>query len=232
MVIGLVVLFFLSFVVFLFFEIKEQWIWAYRMKGVTSLLFVLIGLYAVMEQTASLSASSRVLFVLFMTALVFGLLGDLVLALRPLRPKTDNIPLIQSGITYFSIGHMLYYIGLVLVSRITLFPFVFSMIVTILVVLGSVVMKFEMGKARIPSYLYSFLIFLMVGQAISFYQIDSGSLKSLLILIGAVLFGISDLILAMIYFRSESKKVFVVANLTTYYVAQLLLALSLTYFLR
>ncbi len=232
MAIGLIVLFGISFLIFLFLEVKEHWIWAYRMKGVTSLLFILNGMYAVVEQTSNIATSSRVVFVLFLTALVFGLLGDLVLALRPLRPQTDNIPLIQSGITYFSIGHILYYVGLVVVSRVALFPFLFSVVVTIIVIVGSIVMKFEMGKARIPSYLYSFLIFLMVGQAISFYQIDAGSIKALLILIGAVLFGISDLILAMIYFRHESKKGYVIANLSTYYGAQLLIALSLSYFLR
>ena len=43
----------------------------------------------------------------------------------------------------------------------------------------------------------------------------------------AILFGISDLLLAPIYFKDEKSKFFVVSNLATYYLGQFLIALSI-----
>jgi hypothetical protein len=69
----------------------------------------------------------------------------------------------------------------------------------------------------------------MVGQSL-FLAIDSQfSLFSVVLMSGALLFGISDLLLAPIYFKGEKRVSFVIANLATYYLAQLLIAISILF---
>ena len=92
---------------------------------------------------------------------------------------------------------------------------------------GSKMMKLEMGKLTILSYVYSFVIFTMIGQAIM-SAFTAGFLPSMTVfMIGAILFGISDLFLAPLYFGKKENNTMVVLNLSTYYLGQLLIAMSI-----
>ena len=91
----------------------------------------------------------------------------------------------------------------------------------------SYLLKFKMGKARIPSYFYAFLIFTMIAQSMIFYMQVPDATFFLLFMIGAILFGISDLILAPIYYQKQQKPIMIILNLLTYYGAQILIAFSL-----
>jgi hypothetical protein len=92
-------------------------------------------------------------------------------------------------------------------------------------------MKLKMGKVQIPSYLYALLIFIMIGSTISNY-IHFGDQHPgyLIMMIGAILFGLSDLILAPIYFQGMNQKKMIASNLITYYLAQILIATSILFF--
>jgi uncharacterized membrane protein YhhN len=72
---------------------------------------------------------------------------------------------------------------------------------------------------------------MMVGQAIDMGIQKDFNTFSVLLVSGAVLFAISDLILAPIYYKSDNRKWMIALNLATYYAAQLLIALSIYYFL-
>lgn len=205
-------------------EIKGSALNAFFMKALASFGFIMVFVNASFERDLL-----KPFIFLFLLGLVSGLLGDLFLALRPLRPKEENEMLINRGILAFSIGHVFYFFGLLMISDFHNMAIVVSVSVTILVIVMSYVLKFDMKKNRISSYIYSFLIFLMVGQTIGLSSVEGFSGGPLILMIGAILFGISDLILAPIYFKGANDKKMVILNLMTYYGAQLLIALSILY---
>jgi uncharacterized membrane protein YhhN len=166
---------------------------------------------------------------LFVAGLIAGLLGDITLALRPLRPEQENRTIIFSGIVCFSIGHLFYLAALLRYADFQILAIPFAVGITGLVFLMSKLMKFAMGRLTIPTFVYSFLIFLMIGQAVFMPPAGASTTFSSIVVAGAVLFGISDLILAPIYFKGEKSPLFIGANLATYYAAQLLLAISLLF---
>lgn len=178
----------------------------------------------------ALDVSWTPIALLFGLALVGGLIGDLILALRPLRPKVENDSIILAGIAAFFTGHIFYLAALISLNRFSWIPFLFSLVTTVAVFMGSKKMKLEWGKSLIPSLLYSALIFLMIGQAF-FNLIDQPvSVFNGLVFGGAMLFGVSDLILSQIYFKPKYQMRLLILNLSTYYAAQILLAFSLLFF--
>ncbi|MCF7932297.1 MAG: lysoplasmalogenase [Acholeplasmataceae bacterium] len=221
---------------FILVEIQEKPLLALFLKGLASFGFLMVFAFGLNDAIVNVFddpvwfgyfQNDRLLVaMLFALGLVCGLLGDLYLGLRPLRPAGENERIIMSGITAFSLGHIFYYVALVMIGGFTVWAILFSVIVTILFYVGSDAMDFKMGKVKLPSLFYSGLIFLMVGQAI-FNTVGLGlSTYTSIVLAGALLFAISDLILAPIYFKGETRKGFVIANLSTYYAAQILIALS------
>lgn len=222
-VIGLAILLVIHFIVM---ELKFSPLKAFMSKGLASFGFIMIFGVSLIEKGILILIPFAVLILL---GLVSGLLGDLYLALRTLRPKDENFKIINSGILCFSIGHLFYLGALLILSPVSYFAFLISFIMTAVVIVGSRVLKFEMNISRYPSYFYSILIFFMIGQSLGYAIMQSFSIHSVLLFIGAILFGISDLILAPIYFKNDNRKIMIAFNLSTYYLAQILIALSVYY---
>ncbi|MBU1140940.1 MAG: hypothetical protein KKG64_00290, partial [Firmicutes bacterium] len=76
---------------------------------------------------------------------------------------------------------------------------------------------------------YTFIMFMLVGQALGYAISVEFSVFSVLILSGAILFSISDLLLAPIYYQGNKKKIMIALNFASYYAAQLLIAYSILY---
>ncbi|MBU1143586.1 MAG: lysoplasmalogenase [Firmicutes bacterium] len=207
-------------VIYIGVELFSKPLFAIYAKAFASMGFIVLGL-------VSFNTSSFEPMIYVIIGLLFGMIGDVVLALRPLRPKEEDETIILGGIFTFSMGHIFYLIFLLSLSQLHFISIIISIVMTIVVVIGSYMMKFEMGKTRIPSYIYSALIFLMIGQAIVFTMNQGANQGTLLLLVGAILFGISDLILAPIYYKRMHTKLMVSSNLITYYLAQILIAYSL-----
>ena len=223
---------------FILGEVQKKYLPAIILKGFASFGFVLMALSAIFERTNMELSSHYVgasfipsipIALLFVAGLVSGLLGDVTLALRPLRPIEENQTIILSGIVFFSIGHVFYFGALLLYGEFQILSIVFSVVVSAIIYLMSKVLKFQMGKLMIPSMVYSFLIFLMIGQVLFLKIYGDANVYLDVLLIGALLFGVSDLILAPIYFKGEIRKRFIISNLVTYYFAQMLIAFSILF---
>lgn len=210
---------------FIYVEIKGKPLYAFFSKGLASFGFMTVFALSLMGQTSP----HLVIALLFGLGLIAGLLGDLYLALRPLRPDSENIPIINSGIACFSVGHIFYVVALLMLAPLGAIAILIALFMTALVVIGSKVLKFDMKGAQYPSYLYSLLIFFMVGQALHYSLLTGFNTHGMLLLVGALLFGISDLILAPIYFKKDTRSFMIASNLVTYYAAQVLIALSVFY---
>jgi len=159
---------------------------------------------------------------------VCGLLGDVYLELRSLRPKKEEPGIILGGVIPFALGHIFYYVALLLIGQFSFWAILFSLAVTVQLFFAAKWMKMDWEKSKVPCTIYSFLIFLMIGQAFANAIASGFTAMTAVMFSGAVLFGISDLILSQIYFKGQNEnKLFIILNLSTYYLAQLLIAVSL-----
>ncbi len=213
---------------------------AYFFKAIASFSFMVLFAGVLYEKTIRTDSvyflgiafiEYQTIAILFFLALLSGLIGDLVLELRSLRPVVENERIILSGIIAFSSGHIIYYIALLSRNHFSIYPFLFAIALTLFVFFTSKAMKLEWGKLMYPCVGYSFLIFLMIGQALVNALDFSFDTFSAFVLVGAILFAISDLILSLIYFKKPFKKILVSLNLASYYAAQIFLGLSLLFVL-
>jgi uncharacterized membrane protein YhhN len=231
----LIGLFLVSWFVFIYHVVKQKRLEGFFYKGFASFLFTAVAIYGAFHfMTTPASGVSMAIFefkyarliLLIILGLVAGLIGDLFLEVQYFYDQ-KKIFTINNGMIIFLIGHLLYIVGIINYTKFNIIALGIGLVMTIVVYLGGKLMDLKMGKLEIMTYIYSFVIFTMVGFSI-LQAIDlSFNLYSLSFMIGAILFGISDLLLAPIYFKNEKSNMFVISNLATYYLGQLLIALSI-----
>lgn len=235
MIYGLIAAFLLLWGLFIYKVVTDKRLEGFFYKGFSSFLFIAVAVYSSYEYFSltdgmlfSLLTHTKyvTLILCIILGLVAGLIGDLFLEVQYFHDKQKNYT-IHQGMIIFLIGHVLYIIGLVSFIKFNLIALVIGLVMTVVVYAGGKVMKLQMGKLATMTYIYTFVIFTMVGFAIIQASELSFNLYSISFMVGAILFGISDLVLAPIYFKDEKSKFFVVLNLSTYYLGQLLIALSI-----
>lgn len=167
-------------------------------------------------------------FKFILCGLILGLIGDVALALRAVyEEKKDKYFII--GLGAFLLGHIAYSIEFAKISSITLIEIIIAaIIVTLFVIFGKLV-KLQYGNMKPFVIGYMCVISIMVVKAVSIAITIGISEANMLIAVGAVLFAISDMILAFIYFWNRKVKVLSPLNLITYYGGQLLIALSILF---
>ncbi len=113
-------------------------------------------------------------------------------------------------------------------SYITLTAYIVFMIIGYLVYKYT---KINLGNIQSLGLIYYALVtFMFLGAISSLYLNGFNNLTTYLIAIGGTLFFISDIMLAFIYFYPNTHKSLKSMNLTYYFIAQLLLSLSILYF--
>ena len=157
--------------------------------------------------------AKRVFFGLF-----FGLVGDVLLMFADLNPNYFTL-----GLVAFLIGHLLYvsafYLDYIWNPAIEKKATRLALIIFALFCLGFYMyLRPHLGQMKIPVMIYSFVISLMGIMAVN-RKGRIGSLSFKLILIGAILFVISDSILAYNKFVT-SFNLAGVAIMATYMLAQ------------
>lgn len=214
----------LIIVTYIGIEISQKPEHAIFFKGIASFSFIIVW------SLASLKIGILIEYqILILLGLVLGLLGDLMLALRPLRPSVENETLILRGMSLFSFGHFFYFLAILTTSNLHFLSLVVGVIGTGIFVLISKRCHYQMGKIATYNYLYTFLLFFMVGQSLGSALQMGWSPFTLILFIGFVLFALSDFILASIYFQNKNTKLLTTLNLASYYVAQILIAFSIFY---
>ncbi|MGD9909134.1 MAG: lysoplasmalogenase family protein [Candidatus Izemoplasmatales bacterium] len=218
--------------VFLYYEWKERYLHAFFFKGLSSLFFFIFllmsFLFYLLEPRVTLSIITYERFFVYIgIGLGFGFLGDLVLALRSLLPKDKNNKIIMLGTMSFLFGHLFYIRAMIEYIPFSWYPLFFSVVVTTLIFLFAKKIHTKFGTLLIPSVVYSFILFFFVGQILFGFSHLTDAPFRITILIGSILFAVSDLILSQIYYNNKETKGFKTLNLVTYYLAQYLIALSL-----
>ncbi|MBR2908881.1 MAG: lysoplasmalogenase [Clostridia bacterium] len=190
------------------------------LKGVTSAGFVLQGvanvIYICLQKDKNIKFAS-----LMLTGLVLSLIADVVL----------NV-FFMVGALIFASAHILYVIAYSVLSKYSWKDLIYASIIFVpsaLVI--TLVPLFDFGGIlmEIICVVYALIISLMVGKAVS-NLIKEKSATNIIIVIGSVLFFISDLMLLFDVFAKvphSTALIFDCLCLATYWPAQILLAYSI-----
>lgn len=185
-------------------------------KMIASFLFISIAVTAflVLKKPADYA-------VWIIAALVLGMIGDLLLV------YVDNSKCFLLGLVSFLIGQIVYgvtflrYVGFSWIDPVLYVVLIAAALFTYTRV------NLELGKMKIPVLAYLLIIMFMFVMAVSsLYKSGFNAATTALISSGAVLFLASDIVLAFVIFHKTPKKPLRAVNLSLYYAAQMLLALT------
>lgn len=202
-------------------------------KSIASMGFILSAIFFFMDN----EACPDYLGAFTIGGACFGMLGDIVLDLKYSK-LNDADRCTNLGFWAFLIGHIFYSIAMVSVYGIELINVICVAIGIvagiIIAVLSEKVMKFEYGKFKKITILYTAVLCMTLGFAGGYTITECYTLHSVLLNIGFALFVLSDAFLAGIYFSKKpedrtSRKA-IVLNHATYYAAQYIIALSLAFY--
>ena len=204
-------------------EYAKKMLKATVLKGMASLFFVLLGGYLYSNHVSTMT---RLIFI----GLIFGMLGDIFLNMRNLyKGKTSN-KVFAIGILFFLTGHFLYIAALMCAGKRIV---ILSLGLTLII--GVIAIPTLMKRITAPSkglkifgYVYLTVVIAMFSFALALFIKAGTMVMTVLFVIGAGLFVVSDFI--MIYY-SFGKKIppLRAINLLTYYFGQIMIALSIMY---
>lgn len=163
-------------------------------------------------------------FIVF--ALMFGFCGDIFLGIKEIAP-TFRKKLIPIGTVYFLIGHIFYLLAFSSIGGFnwkTLIAFA-AMIPVAAVLIKLLKMKINGAFAAVLCAYYGLLAWKIAMCALLVMREPCAA--NISALIGSCLFMVSDTCIGILYFTPVKKKnALVTAELSTYYAAQILLAMS------
>ena len=220
-------------IAFMVIRVTMKPVYGMLSKAVASVGFITVGV------TAFVTASVPIPFgaPLIILGLVLGLIGDIVLDEKRIHSETDlEGTYLTSGMLSFISGHIVYLVAICLVAVYTfglnlLLPLLVSGGIGVIagplvILLSTKVMKQNFGKHKIIAGFYGG--FLMAFTVLALWLTILNSVF-LIFFLGMLFFLISDLVLSKMYFEPGQKenKVLVVVNHSTYYAAQILIAVWL-----
>ena len=201
-------------------EHEEKYLLADILKGSASLIFVLIGYQAFLVTNNALNR-------LFLYGLIFGMIGDILLNLRYVFPKHGQ-KIFLVGILAFLIGHILYLLALIPQARHVWIWYCIAIgALAAICLLVYIFRTMEVKPAfKIFGVFYLGAVFIMTAIAIGI-AIFVPNRRSILYAIGAILFTASDVVLIFNTFSGVTKFSMRIANLSLYYLGQILIACSM-----
>jgi uncharacterized membrane protein YhhN len=189
----------------------------YLTKPTSTVLVIIVALLSL------LTPDSDVAFTMWVTAgLVLSLGGDVALML-----KTDRAFLV--GLVLFLLAHIVYSIGFTVPNGFQPQDLISGALLLVIGILVYVYLRPGLGRMQGPVIFYIAVICFMVNRAIStFFGEAFTTTQAWLLTVGATLFWLSDLVLAVNRFRHpfEANRL----SLFLYFGGQLLIALSPSYF--
>ncbi|HCO73412.1 MAG TPA: hypothetical protein DIT16_01000 [Clostridium sp.] len=192
-------------------------------KTITSLLFI-----AICISSYKILYFNTQYFIFILFALITSLIGDVFLAFN--TNEDDEVSkMFVYGLISFSIAHIFFSLAFATLTPVLIWHVLLFILISIISILFLNLIKgFDFKGAYKLVVTYSIIISFMVTRALSLTPlIHENFLSTILIIIGACLFFLSDLILCFIYFHKKSPSYMTALNLLCYYVGQGLIALSL-----
>lgn len=236
-----VILFWIAEFVFFPIFIKAQWpdptYKSFTFKMLSASVFLGYGLFL----ACTMGWSKFTLFMVL--GLIGGWLGDMFLHLEPFIPedsKHGNDITFVLGLLAFLAGHIMYVIAYItgintLGFTIPWFTYVIAAAIVAVCIAVKFIAKIKLGIAAVPVLLYAMTISTMLSMACVFgvSVMGTSAVFGIILIVGAILFVVSDGTLVFCIFGSEKAKTnypLKVVNLTTYFIAQMLLASTIFFF--
>ena len=220
---------------FLLFRDKDGGFLPTALKTVTSMLFVATAVSGVINNyivTGTLGVTKLTFYGLVLLGLMCGVIGDLTLDLKIVyknNPRHNDL-FTFFGMAAFGIGHVLYIVAVAIYFGFSAWAILIAAALTALIFTVSLfLLKMQFGKFLIPSICYALLLTMFLAGTVVAGIYTAFTLPVILLIVGAGLFLLSDLVLSMIYFEGNEARVLIVVNHVLYYAAQFLIALSLYY---
>lgn len=186
-------------------------------KSITSALFVVIGIVNVVYAVLNKSELKSLRFPIFMlTALTFAMLGDVILEVHFIV-----------GAALFAIGHVFFFISYVTLEKFEWTDLIYGLCIlvpSVLLITLAPIFDFGVTAMEIVAVIYATVISCMVGKSIANFVRDKNK-TNLVILLGSVLFFISDF--ALLFNVFSALPYFGAICLGTYYPAEVLLGFSI-----
>lgn len=204
--------------VFLWQESKKNYVPAVILKGLASACFVILGFQL---SDGSPAAS------LITTGLLLGCIADVLLNLRLVFPKKGQL-IFLVGIVVFLSGHILYLIAVLQGAAHWPVCVIAGVILTTLLMIWIFRQITAKPAFKIFGIVYIGAIVLLNCVAIG-NLVTSPSAFTAIFAAGSLLFLLSDIVLILNTFGSETKQSLRVTNISLYYLGQLLIALSLQF---
>ena len=223
----------LGLVFFVLFVIKchkQRSVGGVFLKNAISALFIITAIIALVDKPSEFQYG-----ILILAGLVFGMLGDIYLDQKWVYPADDR-KYLYAGFISFAIGHLFYIPAIILNARnyglemkYLWFAAAFAVLVSAFVLISEKPTKQHFGEFKITVMLYGLVVAGMAGVSMV-AVICTKQPRFICCAIGGVMFLLSDLILSPMYFGPKEKNnptnFFI--NHLTYYIAQYLLAFSIS----
>jgi len=203
----------------LYMNISTKTVSEYITKGAATAAFVICGivnLIYTLKHNSSHSSHPSFKYFMFL-GLFFAALGDIFL-----------IDLFVFGVAFFALGHVFYLIAFVTITKPNWLDAVVSLIIFIpALLLILLYKKFDFDGMKVLIILYALILSTMTAKTIANLIRDPNK-KNILLVLGAVLFFLSDL---MLLFRLFANAPVIMSHLCVifYYPAQFVLAWSISY---
>ena len=222
--------------VFAFMFIKAGWPESTKKgfvyKMIASAVFVAAGMYAFLSVSRESYYSVAIL-----AGLISGFAGDIFLTLDPfIRDKKSklNTAAIITGGLFFLFGHICYICAFVreMLARRAFSPLITAVFWAgaMLVIIGlKLILNIKAGKLTVPVFIYALVLTFMAACAVCLAKTQGGFISKAIIICAPVLFIISDFSLMIKFFDKERFNTLPIRalNLGTYYLSQMLLAVSI-----
>lgn len=185
-------------------------------KGLTSALFVVLAEFNLLL-TIKLKIERIGFSAFLLLALFFAMLGDIVLEVHFI-----------TGAVMFAVGHLFFFVAFCKIKRFKWKDLIYGCLLavpSILFITLAPIFEFSSLTMELVCVVYAIIISFMVGKAIANY-VNQNSALNFIVLLGSVLFFISDLMLLLNVFASFPSGIDIIC-LATYYPAEFLLAHSI-----
>ena len=195
------------------------------LKAIASFCFILLAMGAVYNKGINLP------YFLVVMGLVASLVGDVVLALpdmKEMQAKSHALTLV--GGLSFAVAHCFYLAAMIILFGFRWWVILVAVALGLIFFFGNkIIGKLDYGKLTYGMPFYATFVSLVVAESIMAI-INGSATVAIMLVVGFVLFWLSDIVLMNIYFgnKTDKQKVnYYYFNLAFYYGAQILIALSL-----
>ena len=205
---------------FIITDYMKKYIPAVILKTLASLVFVYLGIYC-----AQLAGGGTYAH-LIIAGLALGCAGDFFLNLRFVSSKYDEMCL--TGTAFFFAGHAVYIAAaLISGSRVYIAALPMSLVLC-LTIITILLRKIDVKKELKPLGIIYFIIMISTFSFAAGLLIMTGATEfTKLLAAGAFIFMISDILYILTQFGKIKRSWYNAANLITYYIAQVMIALTI-----